>query len=504
LLLDKGDISNGTTAWSTRLIHGGLRYLEHFEIELVRESLKERQVLLNIAPHLVKPISMLIPIYRDSRRSGLEIRLGMMAYDLLSLNKSLHRHQMLGRGEALAKEPGLNPEGLTGAAQYYDAQAQFAERLAVENALAARENGAVVRTYSRVDRFIQKEHRVIGVEYANLAAGAKCEAYAPITINVAGAWVDEILGRGGVVSSRLIGGTKGSHIVVKGFAGAPGVGLYAEARSDGRPFFIIPWNRLYLIGTTDIRYSGDLDWLTADEAEIRYLIDEANRVIPGAALSRSSVLYSYAGVRPLPYAEGKRESAITRQHIIHDHSGDPGHPLDGLTSVIGGKLTTYRNLAQQVIDKVFRKLGRTPPRCRTAEVALPGASGDNAANVLGQSRLGRATADHLVSVYGSRARLVLELADRQPELGRQIDPNTGAIAAEIVFSFTAELASTLGDALLRRTMIGLGPDLGRGSIDAALAVCKENLGWSEERAEREKSDYLEYIARFNPTVFSSI
>jgi glycerol-3-phosphate dehydrogenase len=504
LLLDKGDISNGTTAWSTRLIHGGLRYLEHFEIGLVRESLRERQVLLGIAPHLVKPIPMMIPIYRHSKRSRLAIRAGMIAYDLLSLDKSLQRHQMLTRDEALSREPGLNSEGLAGAAAYYDCQVQYAERLALENVIAARDNGTIIRTYSRVDRFAREDGRVLGVEYTDLATGAKCEAIAPITINVAGPWVDEILERGGVGPGRLIGGTKGSHIIVNEFPGAPRAGVYAEARSDRRPFFIIPWNKLYLIGTTDTRFSGNLDLLAADELEIGYLIDEANHVIPGAGLDRGSVLYSYAGVRPLPYADGKQESAITRRHIIHDHSGDPGRPLHGLISVIGGKLTTYRSLSQQVLDRVFKKLGRTSPPCQTAGVPLPGAAGNKLSEStdLLRARPGvdEATVDHLISVYGSRARLVLEIAHCQPQLARQVDSHTGAIAAEILFAFTAEMARTLADVLLRRTMIGMGPELGRGSVDAALGVCKANLGWSDEQVESERSDYLKYITRFNPAV----
>ena len=500
LQLDKGDVSNGTTAWSTRLIHGGLRYLEHLEIGLVRESLRERQVLLNIAPHLVKPIPMLIPIYRHSKRSRLAIKAGMIAYDLLSLRKSLHWHQMLSKGEALAREPGLNPEGLAGAAQYYDAQVQYAERLALENVLGARENGALICTHTRLDRFVVEGGRVLGIEYTDLLSGATGKAVAAITINVTGPWVDQILEGAGTGAARLIGGTKGSHIVVSGFPGAPREGLYAEARSDGRPFFIIPWNRLYLIGTTDIRYSGSLDSLRAGEAEIEYLIDEANHVIPGARLSRPSVLYSYAGVRPLPFAQGRRESAITRRHIIHDHSADR-RPLQGLISVIGGKLTTYRNLSQQVVDAIFKKLGRVSPPCRTAEVTLPGAVGDGFAAFAHEFRktsgVTETTADHLLGVYGIRASAVLEIAKEQPGLAKQIDPQTGAIAAEIVFCFNQELARTLGDALLRRTMIGLGPDLGRGATDGALEVCMTSLGWSEERAERERLDYLDHITRFN-------
>src|SRR6185312_6665838 len=197
LLVDKGDIGGGTSSWSTRLIHGGLRYLEHAEFGLVRESLHEREILFRIAPHLVKPLSMIIPLYRGARRGPWTIRAGMTVYDLLSSGKTLPRHRMLSQRQALELAPGLNSEGLLGAALYFDAQVEFAERLVLENALAAKDHGASIRTYNRVD--------------------------------------------GETVNERLIGGTKGSHIIVGEFPGAPKTALYVEAKVDARPFFIIPW-----------------------------------------------------------------------------------------------------------------------------------------------------------------------------------------------------------------------------------------------------------------------
>ena len=193
LLLDKGDIGGGTSSWSTRLIHGGLRYLEHGEFGLVRESLRERDTLLRIAPHLVRPLPILIPIYKDARRGPWTIRAGMIAYDLLSFNKTLPRHQMLSRAQALEQAPGLNSEGLVGAALYYDAQVEFAERLVLENVLSAVEHGALVVTHARVDKVIVEDGAARGVEFINELSGERHSARARIVINAAGPWVDQVL-----------------------------------------------------------------------------------------------------------------------------------------------------------------------------------------------------------------------------------------------------------------------------------------------------------------------
>ncbi|WP_197070448.1 glycerol-3-phosphate dehydrogenase/oxidase [Hymenobacter sp. DG25B] len=287
LLLDKGDIASGTTSWSTRLIHGGLRYLEHAELGLVRESLRERETLLRIAPHLVHPLPLLIPLYQGARRGPFIMRVGMVAYDVLSWDKSLPRHHMLSRAATVARAAGLRTEGLTGGALYYDAQVTFPERLTLENVLAAQALGAHVQTYTRVDRLLATEGQVRGVACTNLLTGEQYTAHAPLIVNVAGPWVDAVLAGQPLANHPLVAGTKGTHLVVAPFQGAPAVGLYAEAQTDGRPFFILPWNHLYLIGTTDTRYTGSLDQLAATPDEIAYLLAETNRLFPGRSLLRS-------------------------------------------------------------------------------------------------------------------------------------------------------------------------------------------------------------------------
>ena len=429
LLLDKRDIASGTSSASTRLIHGGLRYLEHFEFGLVRESLRERETLLRIAPHLVRPLVITIPIYNQSKRGRATIRAGMIAYDLLSWSKSLPRHRMLSRAETLKQSPGLNQEGLLGSAQYFDAQIEFAERLVVENALDAREHGAEIITYAPVTKLTVEG----GVEF--VSNGETHFAHGSVIVNAAGPWVDQLLERAPVESGRLIGGTKGSHIVVAPFPAASKSAIYLEAKSDGRPFFIIPWNGNYLIGTTDVRFEDDPDEVRSEWWEIDYLLAETNRAFPDAGLKREQILFTYSGVRPLPWTTNEDEQSITRRHFIREHPR-----MKNLLSIVGGKLTTYRSLAEECVDLAFRKLGRQSPPCATAKELLP-----NAINF-----------------------------------------------RSVVHSFEHEMAKTLADSFLRRTMRGLNGDLGLGDLEAAV----RSMGWSDQRAKWEIENYRCEIKNF--------
>ena len=515
LLLDKGDIGGGTSSWSTRLIHGGLRYLEHGEFRLVRESLRERSCLLNICPHLVRPIPLLVPVYEKARRGWWTIRLGMIAYDALSFNKSLPGHRMLSVAETLEQAPELNPDGLLGAAVYFDAQVEFAERLVLENVLSAVAHGATVFTYARVEQLIVEDGAVRGVEFTReftrdnrrssptVLEGSGVmpgRAYAEIVINAAGPWVDQVLTESNASYPRLIGGTKGSHIIVAPFRGAAATAIYIEAETDGRPFFIIPWNGKYLIGTTDIRHEGDLDDVQISGDEIDYLLRETNRVFPIARLTREQILYAYSGVRPLPFAGDKDAQSITRRHFVRAHP-----KLRGLFSIVGGKLTTYRSLAQETVDLILKKLpaysdrGR-PARsldCGTNRDPLPGAAITDfdtfCANFKQHSRLPGATNDRLLRIYGTRVSLLLNLIENDASLAQLFDSETGALAAEVVFAFTLEFATTLADCMLRRTMVGLNSSRGLAAVEAAGAIARKHLGWSEQRVEEEIAAYRKQV-----------
>jgi len=509
LLVDKGDVGAGTTSRSTRLVHGGLRYLEHFEVPLVRESLRERERLLHIAPHLVHPMSFLLPIYEGHKRGPALIRMGMMAYDALSLDKSLERHRMLSRDEALRREPGLRAEGLRGAAAYYDAQAAYPERLALENALDARRLGAVVLPYMRVTGLERAHDRIVGATLHDELHETEHRARGALVVNASGPWVDEVLGDAQARDRRLIGGTKGSHLVVEPFPGAPREAVYAEAVGDGRPYFVVPWNGLYLIGTTDTRYDGDLDDVVATDDEIAYLIDETNRLIPGAELTSEQVLYTYAGVRPLPApgvgSKDRDEGSITRSHVIHDHAGrdvPEGERIEGLLSIVGGKITTYRRLAEETVDQVVKKLGRKADKCRTHQLPLPGGTAYPFEGFRERFRVTSGlpveTADRLLRIYGTRAAEALDYADGAPALREPFDPDTGAIGAEVVFSLRTELAETLADVVQRRTLVGYGAHAGRGAVEAAAELAIRHVGWSEERAAREVAAFYAQTAALRP------
>lgn len=499
LLLEKGDIGGGTSSWSTRLIHGGLRYLEHGEFRLVRESLRERACLMNIAPHLVRSISMVVPIYKGARRGLWTMRAGMLAYDVLSFDKTLPRHQMLSRAEALHKLPGLSPDGLLGGAVYYDAQVEFAERLVLENALSAIENNAKVFTYASVDKLLIENGIARGVEYTDELTGARHSARGEIIVNAAGPWIDQLLDEAGAASPRLIGGTKGSHIIVGPFEGAPASAIYVEAEADQRPFFIIPWNGKYLIGTTDIRYDGDLDHVLIESEEIDYLLRETNRIIPAANLVREKILYSYAGIRPLPFTGEKDEKDITRRHFIRRHP-----QVTNIFSIVGGKLTTYRSLSEETVDLIFTKLGRSIPKCRTNQVPLPGAVTpdtntnfeDFCKDFKRSSGLPPAISDRLLRIYGTRSAAIVNLITGDSSLAEIVDVETQAIAAEVVYTFEHELASTLADCLLRRTMVGFNSTCGLNAVKAAATVAQKYLGWSKGRVADDVSSYRKYVERF--------
>lgn len=490
ILLEKSDFGGGTTSWSSRLIHGGLRYLEHGEIPLVFESLHERRRLRLLAGHLVDELKLTIPIYKNSRRGRFIVRLGMLAYDLLSLGKRLPAHRMLSARELLREEPGLNEAGLVGGAQYYDAQVTYAERLVIENIIAAEEAGAVVRNYCPVIGINIRDNRVRSVEYRDGASGREVEVGARTVINAAGPWVDRVNATVNREMQGVMGGTKGSHIVVGRFAGAPSSAFYVEAREDGRPFFIIPWNDQYLIGTTDIRFSGDPGDVYASEEEIDYLLTETNAAFPSANLTRADIHFSYAGVRPLPRQDKGPESAITRKHIILRHKKQ----ADGLFSIIGGKLTTYRHLAEQAVNKAVRQLGGGRRRCRTRDEGLPGSIDLEAARkrILAFPGLPTACAARLIAVYGSRGEAVAALSAEYPGFA---DEEQTVLVAEVIHAIRHEHAKTLTDIMHRRLMTGLRPDLGRAMSSSIADIAASENGWNRDERQAQLGMLREHESR---------
>jgi glycerol-3-phosphate dehydrogenase len=496
LLVERDDLGGGTSAASSRLIHGGLRYLEHAELGLVRESLGERERLLRLAPHLVAPLELYIPLYRGARRRKWQVAVGLTLYDLLSAGKSVPNHRMLGPSELVAELPGLNREGLVGGASYYDAQVRYPERLVIENVRDAVRHGAEIKVHTRVTRIRVESGRATGVDW-QAARGGAGTASAPLIVNAAGPWVDEVLRD--VQHTRLMGGTKGSHLVAPRFPGAPRGGVYVEAGADGRPFFILPWNELLLIGTTDERFEGDPASARIDARELAYLVAETERVFPAAAGLGDKVLYTHTGVRPLPYRPRAATGAITRRHLIRRHRS-----ARGLYSIVGGKLTTHRALAEDVLRKLRRdwpsRFAARQARASTRDLPLPGTlmpSDRDALCAELAGRFGTAQAQRLFRVYGGLAADVAALAAQRRELAEPVHDG-GVLTAELVHALESEWAWTLEDILQRRCMAGLDADFGARAA-AAAAAALERLGiWSRARGGAELAAYEELVRRHRP------
>jgi glycerol-3-phosphate dehydrogenase len=318
-------------------------------------------------------------------------------------------------------------------------------------------------------------------------------------VNASGVYVDHVCQLVDMNIARKMGGTKGSHILIPKFHGGPRNALYIEAVQDGRPFFIVPWRDYYLIGTTDIYYDGDLDEITASESEVNYLLHELNHFIPGKKFTTADVLYTYSGVRPLLYEPGKSESQVTRKHIIYDHSEHDGNY--NLISVIGGKLTTYRSLAEECVDLICKKLG-DKTMSETRHYPLYGSYGivnidryiqDVAVEYARSYQLPLRTVEYLIRFYGSKFKNVLALTESERSLKKPICDNNPDIRAQIVYAIKFELAMTLDDILVSRTGIGTSACLGLDCVDVAAKIASRALGWNRRQVQQQKSMYVRQI-----------
>ncbi len=502
-LLEKNDWASGTTQAPTRLIHGGLRYLEYFEFGLVFESLQEREVLLRIAPHLVHPLPFIIPIYQHNKRGVWLVNLGMIVYDVLSFRKSVPHYRWLSRQRVLDLEPGLDVNGLRGGVLYYDGQVDFPERLCLENVLAARNAGATTSNYAEVIGFIGNEKSIEGVRVRETLSGKAYELRSRLVVNAAGPWADSITQLQRHDEPKRVFRSKGTHLVVPSFSSAPQHAIYIEAKSDHRPYFVVPWIGKFLIGTTDDPYSGDMDDVRPLEDEARYLLSEVNQVFPRAQLTTEDVEIAYAGVRALPMARGRSDTtaSLSRRSFIYDHEKEEG--VRGLISIIGGKLTAYRRLAQAVVDHAQRKV-RIPnvKPCDTSREPLPGGNMPNLLTYL-QAEVQPAVhrfdlqpqqVEHLIKLYGSRYKDVLALIEEKPELGVRLSKGAPDIAAQVAFAVEREMAQRLSDFFVRRSGM-IHRELNDATVLATAKIFAEYLRWDEARTQREIETWQHERAR---------
>jgi glycerol-3-phosphate dehydrogenase len=506
-LIEKGDYGSGTSSKSSKMIHGGLRYLEHGEIGLVFESVSERAVQSKVAPHLVRPMPFLVPIYKQNK-PGLELmNIGLWIYDTLALFRAPKLHKTFRGAKALELEPQLTPDGLTGALEYYDCVTDDA-RLVLENIVDAEERGADCRSYTEAVRLERHDDgQVHAVVVRDLFTGEESTLSTKAVIMAAGAWTDEANTKLEIdVGRDLLRRTKGVHLVFPREKLPLKRAVTLLSPVDGRVLFAIPWLGRTVIGTTDTDFEGSADNVWADQADAEYLCESLNIYFPKADFRPQDVISTWAGLRPLiSQGEAEDESDVSREHEIFVRP-------DGVVIVAGGKLTTYRRMAKEVVRTAMKWLkkrdmldGRKIRKPRTKKRPLPGAVGLEDRSGEGVKKYAHALADehnidyettkHLARVYGTRAERLLALIDKNEELGLHMQDDLPYVWAEVEFACTDDLARTIDDVLTRRVpLLLVGLQQGLDVADRVADIMAECLNWTSEQRAEQIERYKEVVA----------
>ena len=492
-LVEARDFGEGTSSRSSRLIHGGLRYLEQFEFDLVFEASRERRTLLRIAPHMVRPLEFLFPVYREGSVGRLKLDAGMWLYDALSLFRNIERHQMLSAQDVLWREPGLAPEGLLGGARYFDAQVDDA-RLVLTTVRAAAKCGAAVANRLEVVRILYEEGQAVGVRVQEKPAepgeASEWDVRTHLVLNATGPWTDQTLTRAGREAPPLLRPTRGTHVHVRRDRIGHSRALIFESPLDGRIMFVLPWGDLTLIGTTDEDYEGAPEDVRPTGEDVRYLLASTNHLFPDARLDSADVISAWAGLRPLVAGEaGAEEDEVSREHVILEEP-------PGLLTIAGGKLTSHRAMAEEIVDLAESRLSERGIRARveaeTAGMPLPGGDFEDLKE-LERTLQTRAAplglepdvCERLARAYGGLADEVLELASERPELRERLAEDRPYIAAEVVQSARREMALHLEDVAFRRTHVGLETEEFGAAIRRIAALMRDELGWNGAREQAE-------------------
>jgi glycerol-3-phosphate dehydrogenase len=495
-LVDKGDFSHATSSASSKLVHGGLRYLKNFELGLVRESLRERRIWQRIAPHMVYPLPFLIP-QPASGKGTLTLRIGLMLYDWLSFDRTWQddRDQRLPghrgvKGDELKARASIAVEsGYPSAIEYHDCQMYAPERLGLACLQDAAARGARIANYAEATALARgNEGEVTGARVKCLMTGEETVISGRITINAAGPWADSILAmaQGGRPSHKLVR-AKGIHLITRPLTTGGALAMFVGAGH----FFVLPWRGHSIIGTTDDVFEGPPDEVYPTEADIIKMLDAVNAGLPSAKLTRDDVIHAYAGVRPLideapDDAKGNSYKRSRKAEVI-DHAG---HGEPGLVSAMGGKWTTSRHVAAQAVDMIERKLGRKVRRSATDREPLGGQSTGNfkafsAALVARHNAVDREVIGNLARNYGVAADAVIDMPDGDPSLLERLSPALPDCGAEVLYAIRHEMALTLEDVIFRRTGIGTLGDPGDGVIERVAAIMAGELGWTPEETAHQ-------------------
>jgi glycerol-3-phosphate dehydrogenase len=456
-LVERDDFASGTSGRSSRLIHGGIRYLEQGQLHLVHESIRERQTLLRIAPHLVNPLAFTWPIYRGARIGRVKLSAGLLVYQLMAVGRS-RRHSTLNAAETLEREPGLKSAGLTGSAVYYDACTDDA-RLTLANAIAAKDLGAVIISHTRVTEMIRDGARSVGAVAKSQCTGESREIHARVIVNATGVWQNTF---DGDERAKRLHGSKGVHIGVPRERVGNRDALTLISPLDGRVMFCLPAGPQTIIGTTDTWTDESPEAVHASPGDVDYLLRSANAYFPRAELTPDDVVSAWAGIRPLASAKGVNPSAVSREHsIITDSSG--------VINVTGGKLTTYRSMAAEIVDRVQEALGREKTHAPTDSVELPGAD---------------------------RPKEIARLQREEPALLEPLVEGLPYTGAHLVYGVSKEMAEDLSDLLVRRTHIAFETrDHGKSVAPRAAAIVAPLLGWNDQTKSARIREFEADIAR---------
>ena len=484
LLVEQNDFASGTTSRSTRIVHGGLRYLEHGDIVLVREALAERERLLRERPHLVRPLEFVLALRPNAMHNAMTVRAGLWVYRRIAARSGGHPYPRSGNSRR-DLEAMLDAGRRWTVYNYEDAQCEFPERLIAEWLADAVAAGAVVRNHTAALKVQRKAGRVSGLMLRDRLQGTEYSVETDWVINATGPWADYVVSMSGVVpNERLVGGVRGSHIVLPRFEGAPEYAVYFEAE-DGRPMFVIPWNGMMLVGTTEVADSRDPGEARPAEDEVDYLVRSLNAALPQARATRRKILYAFAGVRPLPFAPGKPMAALTRKHILHDHSAEGAA---GMISVIGGKLTTAMALARDVARAIGIPIAEAALTLEPAPSAeeLEQTFNLGSRQIAQLGRLPKVTARAMAEWYGVDTSLAIARLARTSEAARApLCPHTAHVVAEALYSMAEEFAVTISDVLLRRVPVALGRCWSHECSRAAVNAIGQAVGWNGRRIEIE-------------------
>ena len=499
-LIDKGDFGSATSAATSKLIHGGLRYLKTLEVGLVRESLQERRVMEIIAPHLVYPLPFVFPGYGWGMRGMPAAVSAMVFYDTLSYDrkwindddKKIPGHEIFSAEQIHALEPILDPAELKGGVIYYDCQMYSPERLTLEPILSAAEYGADVANYALAEDLIREGQCIKGARVMDLVSGKEIEIKASVTVNAAGPWADLLLGKIRGKKHHGLVRSKGIHIITRSLHKDHAIVLQTKT---GRHFFIIPWRGFSLIGTTDVVYKGQPDDFKVTEADIADFLAEINTTVPAARLTRDDVKFQYGGLRPIVEKETSVEVEVydaSRKYELYDHETDEG--VKGFVTAIGGKYTTSRNMARQLVDMIFTKLKREAVVCQTHTTPLYGGEIGRFASFVDRAKLHKPAEldngiiENLCRNYGSRYVEVIRAAEKKKHL-RVICEEFRDVWAQVFYATRCEMAVSLSDVLFRRTGLCTLGNPGTEVIEEVADVMAKELKWKKavKHAEIEKA-----------------